>query len=47
MEDGIEVNDWVVFRPSDGWGLTVNGQMCRLLDDLVIRGRVEHPDIIW
>jgi len=47
MEDGIEVNDWVVFRPSDGWGLTVNGQMCRLLDDLIIRGRVEHPDIIW
>ena len=37
--DMVEVNDWVLFRPSDGWGLTVNGVMCRLLDDRVIRGR--------
>jgi co-chaperonin GroES (HSP10) len=43
----VEVNDWVVFRPSDGWGLTVNGNMCRLLDDTVIRGRVTHPDTIF
>ena len=43
----VEINDWVVFRPSDGWGLTVNGNMCRLLDDTVIRGRVTHPDTIF
>jgi len=43
----VEVNDWVVFRPSDGWGLTVNGNMCRLLDDTVIRGRVNHPDTVF
>ena len=43
----VNINDWVVFRPSDGWGLTVNGIMCRLLDDTVVRGRVEHPDMIW
>ena len=45
--DKVEVNDWVLFRPSDGWGLTVNGVMCRLLDDRVIRGRPLKPDTIY
>jgi len=46
---GVKVNlgDWVVFRPSDGWSMAYNGQPCRLMDDLVIRGRVKHPDAIW
>jgi len=42
--DEVQVVDWVLFRPSDGWGLTVNGVMCRLLDDRVIRGRHPSPD---
>jgi co-chaperonin GroES (HSP10) len=45
--DKVEVNDWVLFRPSDGWGLTVNGVMCRLLDDRIIRGRHPKPDAIY
>lgn len=45
--DRVEINDWVLFRPSDGWGLTVNGVMCRLLDDRVIRGRHAKPDSIY
>ena len=45
--DMVDVNDWVLFRPSDGWGLTVNGVMCRLLDDRVIRGRPLKPDTIY
>lgn len=44
---GIEINDWVVFRPSDGWQVTVNGRLCRVLDDIDIRGKVEHPDRVW
>lgn len=43
----IEVGDWVVFKPSDGWGLTINKQMCRMLDDVAIRGRIEQPDLVW
>jgi co-chaperonin GroES (HSP10) len=43
----VELGDWVVFRPSDGWSMAFNGQPCRLMDDLVIRGRVKHPDMIW
>ena len=43
----VAVGDWVFFRPSDGWGLEVNGVLCRLLDDTVIRGRAPTPDMIW
>jgi len=43
----VAVGDWVFFRPSDGWGLEVNGVLCRLLDDTVIRGRAPNPDVIW
>jgi len=46
---GIKVNvgDWVVFRPSDGWSIAINSQPCRIMDDVVIRGRVKHPDLVW
>jgi len=43
----VKEGDWVVFRPSDGWGLTINGTMCRMLDDMSIQGTVSHPDQIW
>ena len=43
----IKVGDWVVFRPSDGWSVSINGKSCRILDDVAIRGRVRSPDIIW
>lgn len=51
--DGIEVNvgDWVFFRPSDGWSITVHktGEkvLCRILDDVNVRGRIPHPDVVW
>lgn len=43
----IKEGDWVVFRPSDGWNITVNGTLCRMLDDMSVRGRIEHPDQVW
>lgn len=43
----VEGGDWLVFRPSDGWPITVNGVLCRMLDDTNIRGRVQHPDEVW
>lgn len=43
----VKLHDWVIFRPSDGWGITVNGVLCRLLQDINIKGRVEHPDQVW
>lgn len=45
----VEINegDWVVFRPSDGWSITVNKVLCRILDDVNVRGRIQHPDQVW
>lgn len=43
----IDLHDWVVFRPSDGWQITVNDQLCRILDDTDIRGRIPQPDVVW
>ena len=46
---GLEIKegDWIVFRPSDGWNITVNGTLCRMLDDMSVRARIEHPDQVW
>ena len=41
------LNDWLVYRPSDGWQITINGVLCRLLADTEIRGRVDNPDRVW
>ena len=43
----FSINDWVVFRPSDGWSITVNKVICRIIDDVNIRGRIQHPDQVW
>lgn len=43
----INLQDWVVFRPSDGWAITVNEVLCRILDDTDIRGRIPDPDKVW
>jgi len=46
---GVEINlhDWVVFRPSDGWNVTVNGVLCRMMQDVQVRARIEHPDVAY
>lgn len=43
----IHQDDWVVFKPSDGWAIVVNNVMCRMIDDTLVRGRVQHPDSVW
>lgn len=43
----VNVNDWVIFRPSDGWSITINNVICRILDDTNIRGRIQFPDQVW
>lgn len=43
----VTEHEWIVFRPSDGWSVTLGGQICRILDDTSVRGRVSHPDLIW
>lgn len=43
----LDVGDWIYFRPSDGWQITVHGQLCRILDDTDVRGRIPTPDAVW
>ena len=43
----VDVGDWVLFRPSDGWQMEVNSVTCRVLEDTAVRGRVQNPDAIW
>jgi co-chaperonin GroES (HSP10) len=47
VDAGIAEGDWVIFRPSDGWAINVNGVACRLIDDTAIRGKVDQPDRVW
>jgi co-chaperonin GroES (HSP10) len=47
--NGVKINegDWIIFRPSEGWSVTVNGQLCRMIDDINVKGRVDQPDRVW
>jgi co-chaperonin GroES (HSP10) len=43
----VDEGDWVIFRPSDGWGITINNLMCRILEDTAVRGKITAPDQVW
>jgi hypothetical protein len=43
----IDLHDWVVFPPSSGWNVTVNGVLCRLIDDVRIKIVPPDPDIFY
>jgi co-chaperonin GroES (HSP10) len=47
VDTSFGLGDWLVFKPSDGWSITVNGVLCRILDDVNVRGRVDNPDRVW
>lgn len=53
-EDKAALHDWVVFRASDGWQLTLTGdgseetkQPCRVFVESDIRAIVSDPDAVW
>jgi co-chaperonin GroES (HSP10) len=53
----IQEGDWVVFRPSDGWRITLNTLRgnsskentldARVVSDISVRARVSDPDLIY
>lgn len=43
----FKLDEWLVFRPSEGWAITVNGVLCRILDDVSVKGRIQAPDQVW
>jgi co-chaperonin GroES (HSP10) len=46
-ETSFNMHDWLVFRPSDGWSITVNGVLCRVLSDTNVQMRIPTPDAAW
>lgn len=43
----FNLHDWLVFRPSDGWNITINGVLCRILSDTQVKMRIPAPDVAW
>ena len=43
----FNIGDWIVLRPSDGWSITVNGVLCRMLSDTQVKMRIPTPDAAW
>jgi len=53
-DDKLRIGDWVVFRASDGWQVTLTGdgtqkgsQLCRVFVESDIRAVIPHPDMVW
>lgn len=46
-ETSFSLHDWLIFRPSDGWSVTINGVDCRIMSDTSIKARVSNPDLLW
>ena len=51
-DQDMDIGDWVVFRPSDGWSLTLISRdksgkkqelLCRMVDDTAIRAKIDSP----
>lgn len=45
--ESFSMHDWLVFRPSDGWSITINGVLCRMLSDTQVKMRISTPDVAW
>lgn len=43
----FNLHDWLVFRPSDGWSIKVNGVLCRMMSDTQVKARISSPDQVW
>ena len=43
----FDLHDWLVFRPSDGWSITINGVLCRMMSDTQVKMRIPAPDVAW
>lgn len=43
----VAIGDWVAIFVSDGRAITVNGQLCRLVEDQYIRLKIPAPDVVY
>lgn len=43
----VQPGDWVFYRVSDGFPLMLNGTLCRLLEEVHVRGKISSPDVVY
>lgn len=43
----VDVGDWVFYRVSDGFPVVINGQLCRLLEEVHVKGKIPSPDVVF
>ena len=46
-DDDVQPGDWVAIFVSDGRKILINGQLCRIVEDVHIRLRVPAPDCVY
>ena len=42
----VAPGDWIFYGVQDGLSLNVNGHHCRIVEDVHVRGRIPHPDMV-
>lgn len=43
----VDIGDWVFYRVSDGFPLVLNGTLCRLLEEVHVKGKIPSPDVVF
>lgn len=43
----VEPGEWIAFRVSDGFPITVNNVPCRLLEEAHVKAKIPAPDYIY
>lgn len=43
----VKEGDWIVYRTSDTHKCAINGTICRMLEDSLVKLRVPHPDVVF
>lgn len=43
----VEIGDWIAYRHSDGWPISVNGCHCRIIEDSHVKLTLDDPDRVY
>lgn len=43
----LAIGDWIAIRPSDGWAVSINQKLCRLISEKGVHLRIPSPDAVY
>lgn len=43
----LKAGDWIAIRPSDGWAITINKVLCRMISEKGVHLRIPSPDAVY